>query len=56
MNTEKRKPRSYKIIDSVYDKASRKAIKNGTTLSNVIEKMVIAYSEVYPKFIKSSKK
>lgn len=43
METEKRKPRAYKISDKYYTKAMRKAQKNNKHLANLIEDFVINY-------------
>jgi hypothetical protein len=40
---EKRKPRSYKCTDTVYDNAMNMAAQKGTDLAKVIEKFVIKY-------------
>lgn len=40
---EKRKPRAYKIADSSYLKAMKKAKKEKTPLASMIEEIVTAY-------------
>ncbi len=57
MNTI-RKPRSYKITDSDYNKAMKRAKKEKTPLASMIEEIIIAYGEgVYSvSFIKPSNK
>ncbi len=42
---EKRKPRSYKITDSAYRKAMRRAKKEKIALTSIIETAVTAYSK-----------
>lgn len=40
---EKRKVRTYKAVDSVYEKAQQKAIRQKTTLAKKIEDMLYDY-------------
>lgn len=47
MKDEKRKVKSYKVADSVYQKAKKKARKEKTTLANKIENFVTDYSKSY---------
>lgn len=47
MATEKRKHRAYKIVDAAYNKAMKRAQKNKTPLSNIVENIVTSYGEGY---------
>jgi hypothetical protein len=42
---EKRKPRAYKIADTPYKKAMRRAKKEKKALASLIEEVVVAYSD-----------
>ena len=44
MNKQMRRPRSYKIIDAKYNKAMRRAKKNGSSLAEFVEGIVTAYA------------
>lgn len=44
MNGEKRKNRGYKIVDSVYTKAMRRAKKGKRTVAELVEYFVGAYA------------
>lgn len=44
MNEDKRYNRGYKVKDSFYDKAMKRAKKADGTLANLLENVVIAYS------------
>ena len=44
MNTEKRTNKGYKIKQSIYDKAMRRASREKGALANLIENVVIAYA------------
>lgn len=42
MDNEKRKARTYKVKDSIYSKAKKKANKFGKPLANILEEVVHA--------------
>jgi hypothetical protein len=46
-----RKPRSYKIADLPYHKATKRAIKNKQFLASIIENVVDHYSRGYDVFV-----
>lgn len=41
---EKRRQRAYKVSDSIYDKAMKRAKKEGGTIANFLENILISYS------------
>lgn len=41
---EKRKLKGYKVKDSLYQKAKRRAIRDKTTLAQIIEEVVVFYA------------
>lgn len=51
---EKRKVRGYKITDSDYNRAMKRAAKEKGKLAKIIETMVIGYSRGYHIIMKNS--
>ncbi len=57
MKTEKRKVRGYKITDTDYETAMKRARKEKTPLATMIEEVLIAYGEgAFSVHFKQSKK
>jgi hypothetical protein len=42
-----RKPRSYKVVDAAYNKAKRRAKKDGGTVAGLVENIIVAYGNGY---------
>lgn len=51
MEKQKRKPRSYKIVDSAYNKAMKRAKKEKLELATMIEVWVLSYANGDSYFI-----
>lgn len=54
MEKEIRKPRSYKIKDSVYQRAMKRAVKEKVSLATIIEVWLICYGSKTPFYIDSN--
>ena len=54
MGNEKRNTRTYKIKDSLYKKAMRRAKKEKYKLANIVEKTIEGYAHGYEIILKNN--